>query len=258
MIAHIDPDTEHRAARVVPARPVGRHPGHGHTRRSTPRSTPDRSWSIETIENELRRPDQPLPRGRLRRLPQHRRRDRHGPDLLPDAGARHEDRARHPEAGCQHLDGARRSRTCGRATTSRSTNGKWHEDPTLRPRPHPAPAVLPPLARQRGGASRRPRNREKVERPHRQDASKACTRDPHARALDILALAKTFRSVEPGGVEMVTLPSEPALLRRRGRARPRPRRRPRRSSHRLRGVRRRGRRHVPEGVDPGRRRTSRC
>ena len=129
MIAHVDPDTETGPARVVPARPVGRRSpdtGTGEDQRRVQRRP---AAGRRDDQAELRHPDQPLPRGRLRRLPQHRQRDRHGADLLPDAGARHADRARHPGGRDASASTATMALAYVRSRYYEYfENGKWHED----------------------------------------------------------------------------------------------------------------------------------
>ena len=167
MIAHIDPDTETGLLVSFPrdlwVDIPGKGPGEaqlGVQRRSAAGRRHDQA--------ELRHPDQPLPRDRLRRLPQHRRRDRDGADLLPDTGARHPDRARHPGGGMpapRRRDGAQlRAVAVLRVLREREVARRR----LVRPRPHLAAAVLHPLARQRGGEVGIPQLHED-QRHHQQD-----------------------------------------------------------------------------------------
>ena len=180
---------------------------------------------------ELRHPDPPLPRGRLRRLPQHRRCDRDGPDLLPDAGTRQADRAAHRDGRAASDSTATMALDYARSREYEyiDEDGDWAADGT---------SDLGRIRRQqyfiRSLADEADRRRRSGTSPKINDIVNKTvdniTRDPDLGLSDILALAKTFRKVDPGVVEMVTVPTEPRVRRRPGRAGARSRPRPRRSS----------------------------
>ena len=116
--------------RVVPARPLGEHPGDRPRqdqrrvqRRPAARHRDDRAG--------LRRPDQPLSPGRLRGLPQHRQRDRIGADLLPRARARQEDRSRRQDRRLPAPERRGQALAYVRSRYYESfKDGKWQIDPT--------------------------------------------------------------------------------------------------------------------------------
>ena len=106
MVAHIDPDTETGVLVSFPRDLWVDIPGTRRAPRSTPRSTAARSCVVETIKQNFDIPISHYLEVDFAGLPQHRRRDRHGADLLPDAGARHQDRARHHRTrAASDLDG---------------------------------------------------------------------------------------------------------------------------------------------------------
>ena len=206
MIAHIDPDTETGLLVSFPRDLWVEIPGQGEAKINAAFNDgpADRRRDDQA---ELRHPDQPLPRDRLRRLPQHRRRDRHGADLLPDAGARHPDRARHRRPpGCHRLDGAMALNYArSREYEYFDEDGDWETDGT---------SDLGRIRRQQYFI--RSLANEAVKSGFRNPTKildiidktvDNITRDPDLGFSDIRALAKTFREVDPGVVEMVTVPT---------------------------------------------------
>ena len=126
------PREAHRRAGVVPARPVGR--------RSpvTARSKINAAFAFggprardQDDRAGLRRPDQPLPRGRLRRLPRHRERDRQRADLLP--GARRATQytgLNVATPGCHDLNGDDALAYVRSRYYEYLKDGEWQYDPT--------------------------------------------------------------------------------------------------------------------------------
>jgi LCP family protein required for cell wall assembly len=110
------------------------------------------------------------------------------------------------EAGCQRLDGAMALNYARSRYYEYFENGKWHEDGS---------SDLGRISRQqyfiRSLANEAVksgfRNFTKINDIINKTVDNI-TRDPDLGLSDILSLAKTFRSVDPGVVEMVTVPSE--------------------------------------------------
>ncbi len=135
-------------------------PGHGLNLLNAAYAFGGPALTIQTIEQDFQRPaDQPLPRGRLPWLQEHRRRHRPREHLLPHAGARPVHRALgEPGRLCQPrrrsgarvravaaLQHPRESAESGavESVVGHAALGGLDRGPARRPRPHPAPAVLP-------------------------------------------------------------------------------------------------------------------
>ena len=203
----------HRRARVVPARPVGRRsPVTAAAKINAAFAFGGPQLTIADDRAGLRHPDQPLPRGRLRRLPRHRERDRQRADLLPDARrATRTPGSTSPTAGCHNLNGDDalayvRSRYYQYQDSRRPVAVR----PDLRPRPDPAPAVLHPLAGAARRSTRCSRTRSRSQQGARQDRGEP---DPRQgpQASDLLALVLAFRNTDPTAFPMYTLPATNAF-----------------------------------------------
>ena len=207
MIAHIDPDTETGLLVSFPRDLWVEIPGRGeaklnsafndgpqrrrrndHSRTSTSRSTTtSRSTSPASATSSTR---SARCRSTSRRRPATSR-----PVLTIDAAGCHRSRRR---------DRAR-VRTLARVRVHRRGrrlgNGRHG-----RPRPDPAAAVLHPFARERSGEVRLPqlRRRSSTSSTRRSTTSRST---PISGSPDLTALANTFREVDPGVVEMVTVPT---------------------------------------------------
>ena len=180
----------------------------------------------------LRHPDQPLPRGRLRRLPQHRGRDRHGADLLPDAGPRQEDRARRSTTpGASDLDGEQAlAYVRSRYYEYDRRTAKWHDDPTSDlGRIQRQQYFIRSLA-QRGGEVAAFRERHEGQRHARQDGRRTSRATRTSGSPTSVALAYDVPRRRPGGVRDVHAAGDAAVHRRPGRAACSTTRRRRRSS----------------------------
>ena len=206
-----------RRARVVPARPLGRDPGHRARqdqrrvqRRPATRDRDDRAG--------LRRSDQPLPRGRLRGLPQHRERARDVPIYFPTPARDLKSGLYSTKAGCQHLNGDAGARVRALAVL-RVVHERAVE---LRPasdlgRIKRQQYFLRTLAQQAlHTASRSPwKANDLVDK-----LLANLTRDPKLSFV-VVACARVRVPQRPAGVETLTLPTQPPVLRRPGRARAR-------------------------------------
>ena len=207
MIAHIDPDSHTGLLVSFPRDLWVQVPGLG--RREAQRRVQRRSATRRRDDQaELRHPDQPLPGDRLRRIPEDRRCDRHGAHLLPDAGQGQGNRPadRHRRLPSPQRRAGAGVRTVARVPVRRIADGKWTTDGT---------ADLGRIRRQqyfiRSLANEAVksgfRNFTKVNSIIDKTVSNI-TRDPDLGLSDILALAKTFKEVDPGVVQMITVPTE--------------------------------------------------
>ena len=203
MVAHIDDQDRHRAPGVVPARPVGRDPGH--RARQDQRRVQRRAAARDRDDRErLRHPDQSLPRGRLRGLPQ----------------------------DGEHASGRSRSTSRRRPATRRAASTINHgrlSAAQRRPGARVRAVALLRVVRQRRSGSRIPppisagssasstscarsRSRRCTPRPRRRGRRATCStrcstnlqRDPKLGLSSLRALAYAFH--QPGGVETQTLP----------------------------------------------------
>ena len=212
MVAHIDPGKHTGILVSFPRDLWVEIPGHGtredqcrvRVRRSAARDHDDRAG--------LRHPDQPLPRGRLRRLPRHRRRDRHVPIYFPtparDKNTGLDDHRRGLPQPCR---ATRRSPTCGRATTS-TKRPTASGTPTRPPTSAVSSASSTSCARWRTG-----RGQGGV--PERHEARTACstrrvaslTSDKELGKGDLFKLVHALRNTDPNAFPMFTLPATNAF-----------------------------------------------
>ena len=202
MVAHIDDRTGTALLVSFPRDLWVAIPGIGHAKINAAfNAGPQRV--IETIENDFDVPISHYLEVDFAGLPQDGERDRHDPDLLPGAGARREERARDQDRRVPAARTAtRRSRTCARATTSRSSTGSGSRIP-------------PPISAASTASSTscaRSRSRRCTPRPAKPWKASSLLdsmltnlqRDPKLGLSSLRALAYAFH--RPGGVETQTLP----------------------------------------------------
>ena len=212
-------------------------PGHGHDKLNAAFAFGGPALTIQDVPGGVRDPDPALPRGRLPRLREDRRRDRPREDLLPDTGARHLYRAVRAHRGLQVARRCRCARVRDHGTT-RSRSRAW-PIPIRSARSRtgtriPAPTSIASSASSTSCArSGRPRSTTGPQPQHRDPPAwrgrvePPGRREPHepraeiARAIDARARSRPGGDDDAAGEERVRQPSAArAVSRGRTRAQP--------------------------------------